>query len=304
MGTAAILATLLLAASLAGCSSDDAPVGSQQTTQELANGKGGISALVLDDRYRPVPAATVVVFPLGLKAVADQTGQVMFNDLEPGAYELRVQADNHEAAPHPVDVAADEYTEVEIEARRVFSNDGAIITTEYSVFISCAVDFVANGIVLDCTGDQSGDSDRADFFSDYTPHGANATYLVTEMLANQKDRYEVQVRCSSGGYYAVARINGEYAKMTMPYGNVTPDAPVPPEYDEPRAWENDCSDLQTILFSDSAGREEIQSVDPTGFICCGAGAHFGIKAKFVQSLFLGPPNLDIASYGVLRPSDA
>jgi hypothetical protein len=34
----------------------------------------------------------------------------------------------------------------------------------------------------------------------------------------------------------------------------------------------------------------------------GVGARFGIKATFVQSLFVGPPQVDIAAYHVLSPS--
>ncbi|MEA3189792.1 MAG: Carboxypeptidase regulatory-like domain [Thermoplasmata archaeon] len=302
MRTLPFLAALLLSATaLAGCG-DSGTSADSSTTQELASGKGGISGLVIDDRYRPIPGAVVVLMPLGLQATADQIGQVAFNDLEPGPYELLVQAPNHEAAPRAADVAAGEYTEVELEARRIFSQDGRIVTTEFSVFIPCAVDYVANGNVIDCTLDQSGDSFRAGFVSDYTPYGDNVTYLVTEMLANKDDRYEVQVRCEAAAdYMGVARINGRYARFTLQYGNQTPDAPVPPEYGATNDWTNDCADLNTILFSDSAGREEIQSVDPIGIICCGAGAHFGIKAKFVQSLFLGPPEVDLDSYAVLRP---
>jgi hypothetical protein len=197
---------------------------------------------------------------------------------------------------------AGEYAESELIARRVFNQEGRIITTEYSVFIPCAIDYVANGNVIDCTLDQSGDSFRAAFLSDYSTY-ANVTYLVTEMKANKLDRYEVQVRCESveregeevGEYYAVSQFEGDYTKMVMPLGGISEQSAVL-SYGENKPWLNDC-ELNTILFSDSQFREELQENGVP--VCCGAGAHFGIKAKFVQSLFLGEPEVDVNSYGVL-----
>lgn len=307
MRIALAMLACLVAVSLAGCGGKSGgPTPSDQPP--LAAGKGAIAGLVVDDVYRPVPGALILASN-GLTATSDASGQFSLVDLDPGAYILRIQADGHEAAPQTVEVKAGQYTETELLTRRIMNEGSRIITTEYSVFISCAVDFIANGIVYDCTLDQSGDSDRADFVSNYTAY-SNATYLVTEMKANNADRYEVQVRCgdtprdhdddgeTDSEYYAVARIDGDYAKMVMPLGANTTDAVVPPEYGGSYPWLNDC-DLQTILFTDSIGREEIQGADPTGIICCGVGAHVGIRARFVQSLFIGEPEVNIATYGVL-----
>lgn len=302
----ALLAALLASFVLAGCAGDGGgEPGDGGEAPPLDRDKGAITGLLLDDAFRPIPDGLLLLQPVGLTATSDGNGEFSFSDLDPGAYTLRVQSEGHEAAPLGVDVVAGEYTEIEVSARRVFSEAGRIITTEYSVFISCAADFIANGIVFDCTLDQSGDSDRADFNSNYTGY-ANATYLVTEMRANKESRYEVQVRCSDEdadySYYAVARINGDYAKMTMPLGRDTPDAPVPPEYTEASGsgpWMNDCEEMQTILFTDSQFREELQSTPAGPVVCCGLGAQFGIKARFVQSLFIGEPEVDIATYSVL-----
>ena len=70
-------------------------------------------------------------------------------------------------------------------------------------------------------------------------------------------------------------------------------------YGKNQVWKNDC-DLHTILFTDSQFREELQGAGAP--VCCGVGAHFGIEAKFVQSLFLGEPALPIDSYSTLKPS--
>jgi hypothetical protein len=289
-----VLTLLFTSTALAGCSGGD---GDDGKPEPLPADKGAISGLLINDVYRPVPDALILLQPAGLTATADASGQFLFADLEPGAYILRVQAEGHEAAPVNVDVVAGEYAESEIVARRVSNEASRIITTEYSVFIPCAIDFVASGYVLDCTFDQSGDSFRAGFISNYTGY-SNATYLVTEMRAENPDRYEMQVReddgtDSGGDRYFVAQFEGDYLKVVLKLGEVNQ------EWNGQLnnvAWNNDVG-INTILFSDSLGREEVQQVDPT--ICCGAGAHFGIKAKFVQSLFLGEPEVDIDSYSVL-----
>lgn len=301
---AILLVGLMASLALAGCSGGDdggtPTTTGGATTGPLKSGKGAISGLLINDVFRPVPGGLVLIQDLGLTATSDSSGQFSFIDIEPGAYLLRVQAEGHESAPQTVDVKEGEYAEVELMARRVFSEGGRIITTEYSVFIPCAIDYVANGNVIDCTFDQSGDSFRAAFTSNYTGY-ANATYLVTEMKANNDDRYEVQLRSGEcpegveGGYYAVSQFAGDYTKLVMPLGGIS-EQNAELSYGPNVEWENQCT-IDTILFSDSQFREELQENGAP--VCCGVGAHFGIKAKFVQSLFIGEPEVDLATYGVL-----
>ena len=284
---------------LAGCNdSGDEPSTENQTLGPLESGKGAISGLLINDVFRPVPGGLVLIQDLGLTATSDASGQFTFLDLEPGSYLLRVQADGHEAAPQTVQVREGEYAEAELMARRVFSEGGRIVTTEYSVFIPCSIDYVANGNVIDCTFDQSGDSFRAAFTTNYTGY-ANATYLVTEMKANHDYRYEVQLRtsdtCSESKYFAVSQFEGDYTKLIMPVGGISEQS-AELSYGPNEEWLNDC-DLDTILFTDSQFREELQQAGAP--VCCGLGAQFGIKAKFVQSLFIGEPEVDLATYGVL-----
>ncbi|MEA3137805.1 MAG: Carboxypeptidase regulatory-like domain, partial [Thermoplasmata archaeon] len=225
---ALLLVGLMVSFTLAGCSGggDDGGAGGQTATGTagpIKAGKGAISGLLINDVFRPVPGGLVLIQELGLTATSDASGQFAFNDLKPGSYLLRVQADGHEAAPQNVEVKEGEYAEVELVARRVSSEGGRIITTEYSVFIPCSIDYVANGNVADCTLDQSGDSFRAGFSSNYTSYG-NVTYLVTEMKANKVDRYEVQLRCETPDeylYYSVSQFEGDYTKMVMPLGGVS-----------------------------------------------------------------------------------
>jgi hypothetical protein len=294
----AVLVSLCVVSALvlAGCGGKDKPDGGDGGPPQLQAGKGAILGLVINDVYRPVPNA-LVLSSNGLTATTDASGVFTLTDLEPGAYILRVQADGHEAAPQSVDVVEGEYAEAELMARRIFNEGGRIITTEYSVFIPCAVDFVYSGYVLDCTMDQSGDSFRAGFTSNYTEYG-NATYLVTEMKASKPYRYEVQLRVddgtSSGGdRYAVAQFEGDYIKIVHQLGAVNEEFNgqannVP--------W-NNTGPMLTILFPDSEFREELQGAGAP--VCCGAGAHFGIRARFIQSLFIGEPEVNIETYNVL-----
>jgi hypothetical protein len=297
MNPQGLLALALTLTVFAGCAgSDDATT---TTTTSIAAGKGAITGLLIDDIYRPIPEALIVVQGFGLTATTDELGQFRFLDLDPGSYILVTSSPGHEAIPVNVDVVANQYTEVEVGARRIFSDAGSTVTSEYSVFIPCAVDYVVNGNVADCTGDTSGDSYRPGYSSDYKAYNKTATYLIVEMLANKESRYEVQLReddgSSAGGdRYAVAQFAGDYLRMQFKVGETNEvyngqGNNKPFSLDKP---------ISLILFADSQGREELQGVLP---VCCGVGVHFGIKARFIQTLFIGEPDsrIDIDRYCVL-----
>ena len=310
------LVFLTAATALSGCSGSKDPTeaggGGETVRPALSDGKGAISGLLIDDIYRPIPNGLILLQGSAYTATSDELGQFQITDMAPGSYIALVSADGHEAAPVNVDVKAGEYTDLEISARRLFSDNGATVTSEYSVFISCAYDYVANGGVRDCMADSSGDSYRPGYTSDYTPYNKTATYLVVEMKANKVDRYEVQLReddGSSGGgeRYAVADINGDYLRVQFKVGEVNS------EYNgqSNNVPFNVTKPMMLILFSDSQGREELQGAenqtvgaaeDAAGLgrqVCCGAGMHVGIKAKFIQTLFLGKPSVDVEHYCVL-----
>lgn len=311
---AALLLSLLCASLLAGCSG-----GGEETTgptDPLPPDKGAVTGLLIDDRYRPVPNALLLLTPAALTVTSDALGQFQFVGLTPGPYLLKATAADHEAAPVNIDVQAGQYTEVEVMARRTFSDTGAIVTTEYSVFIPCSVSVPIQTTSVDCTGDTSGDTGRFGFDADYRKYRSNVTYLVTEMLANHKAEQsgalKVVVRDAAtqdDPYFASKyTTDGNYLKLVMKYDNVSLDD----TENRNVAWKNRHV-LETALFAQGMLKAESQSLldaacpaDPAGASCFesrGLGPQVGVKAKFIQTLFIGPPSVAIDTYAVLAPSN-
>lgn len=321
MKGALLVSSLLLAVALAGCGSKATTTGGGTTSQPpLEAGKGAIAGLVIDDVYRPVPNALVLAEKAGMTATSDGKGQFTLTGLDPGAYVLKVQAEGHAAAPKNVDVVAGQYAEAEIQADRLLNAGSRIVTTQYSAFISCAADFAANGVVGDCLNDQSGDSFRPGFDSNVTALGlSNITYMVNEVLLNQDGNWNLQVReqdgsIAGGERYAVQSVEGgRYIRVVNQFGvkNTASD-----EQRNNVPW-NGSKTFQTIVFYQGQFKDELtglgkpvedanQTNPATGNpvrnpLCCGVGAALGIQAKFVQSIFIGAPPVDINTYSTLKP---
>lgn len=318
-----LLAVIVVAAiTLAGCGTktEGDVLDANSPVEALPPDKGAITGLVIDDRYRPVPEANVALLPLGLTTFADSSGQFQFMDLLPGAYVIVVNAPEHEAAPRNVDVVAGQYSEVEVEARRTFSQDGFTITTEYSVFSPCMQSLVVVAAVNSlCMPDSSGDTYRPGITVDFRKHKTNLTFLVSEILINQPDRYVWVVRCADGssfgcGEYGYVDIKGDvYGKVVMQnQGNFmrTPNSV---------NWTNKAI-LDGLLFFYGTGGDEITPVaKPVGCqlppvnnplndkpaFCrdyYGAGNKLGVKAKIIMTAFLGEPKVDVGTYAVLKPA--
>lgn len=316
----AILASLLFVTiTLAGCSGGggggDASIDPTiRDPSQLDKGKGAIAGLLLDDGFRPIPQGKVLVEQTGEVVTSNADGEFYVLNVDPGSYRLRAQVPGHEALPLIVTVAEGVYEDARVIARRVVSEGGTIITREFSVFIPCAADFVVNGVVANCMLDLSGDSYRAGFTVNTTDL-QNVTYLVTEMKANAVGDYVVQVRrndpargdgAAGGPRYAVGTIiAGDYIKMVNAFGVVNEE-----HNDQANnvPW-NNTNPYQTILFMQGEYQEEFSGIGENvagtcvpGAVCLnnptsrGLGAQFGIKATFIQSIFLGEPDVDIDRY--------
>jgi hypothetical protein len=295
---AAVAAALLLA----GCGEPAATTPPATSgPPPLEEGKGAITGLLINDVYRPIPGALVLLQQLGLTASTDAAGQFHIADLEPGAYLLKVQAEGHAAAPRTVEVKAGEYTEVEWLADRLANEGSRIVTSQYSVFIDCSFEaVVVAGTGAGCTLDQSGDSTRTGFDTDLSGF-ANVTYVVTEVKFNKPGDYGIVLGLMDGAnvyyeYYAEGDIFGaDYLKIVNQPG-VANEA-------QNAGGRNVPFDLNqtytTSVFPHGAGYQaiheatEVEGVSGGAF---GAGVALGVEAQFVQSIFIGPPEQPIESY--------
>lgn len=322
-GKAILVAMLSVTIALAGCSDDKGGDGEDTLItgdpSELKEGKGAIAGLLLDDRFRPIADGTVLVEQTGDTTTSNADGEFFFVDLEPGSYRLRADVSGHESLPVNVDVKEGVFAEQRVVARRVVSDDGSIITREYSVFVPCAVSVPAGSVTLDCTLDGSGDTFRSGFDSDLQEYD-NITYVVTEMKAAspaspEKGAYKVVVREQGNGEYYASEftVDGDYMKLVMKIGEKSEQD----TEDRNSNWTND-RPLETLLFPQGSFKAESQSAldaacnnsDPlSGTVpdiargCWesrGLGAQFGVRAQFVQSVFLGEPEVDIESYRTFR----
>jgi hypothetical protein len=311
---AVLCALLTVTVLLAGCGGKGGG-GGGDGVEPLKAGKGAISGLVINDVYRPVPDALVLASN-GMTATTDASGQFTLIDLDPGAYLLRVQVDGHEAAPQSIDVVAGQYAESEIIARRIFNEGGRIITNEFSVFIPCAAGFIVNGITANCVLDLSGDSFRSSFTSNLTEH-ANVTYMVTEWKFSQAGDWNVQIRedngeAAGGERYAVLDVmQGDYARVLLQKGVLNTEAN---DQSNNVVW-NNTKLFATGIFLNGQFKNEAQDVyDQVPAVCettqgqpgpdalcsaTGVGATFGVRARIIQSVFIGEPDVDVTTYEVL-----
>ena len=296
---AVLVVALVASLALAGCGGKDKIPNGADGTPPLGSGKGAMMGLVINDVYRPVPDA-LVLLSNGATATTDASGQFTVVDLEPGAYVVRVQAEGHEAAPQSVDVVAGEYAEPELIARRVVSEGSRIVTTEYNIFMTCTMEaVVVAGNGLNCFFDLSGESERT-FFTTDLRGTQGVTYAVTEVRFNQVGDYDFVIAIDDDGdnfldrYWAEASIvDGDYAKVVLRNGTANA------EQDTGRniVWEPSVDPFTTTVFPHGEFYNELNSAGGLGLY--GAGVDVGIRGKVIQSVFLGEPEVDIASYGVL-----
>lgn len=290
-----LTALLLVLVGLAGCADEPAPT-SDAPDQPLAAGTGAISGLLVDDAFRPIPDANILVQETGQQVETNANGEFFVGDLQPGTYTLRVNAEGHEAKPETARVDAGEFTEMNILARRVTSLDGATVTQEFTVFLDCAVSLVV-ALPFDCSTDLSGDSHRRDFTVDYTPYGADASALVMEMKAAQSKRYEVDIWWPDGDtipFYANDVFTGDYAHFVLKHGETnTEDEAI--FTNDP--WINEYPLLTEIIVFGELSEEGGQVEE--FFLGGGVGVHLAVKAQFMHTLFLGEPEVNVDDYCVL-----
>ncbi len=302
-----LLTALMLSVAFAGCTDGEGELATDaDPNASLRDGKGAIKGLLVDDRFRPIqlvdgPATSefqatgfILVQEVAQEIRTDHNGEFKIQNLAPGMYTLKLQSDGHEARVTTVEVAAAEYSEITVEARRIFSDDGAVLVQQHAAFIPCAVWVVVAGMLPDCSFDQSSDSMRPDFITDLSTY-PDITYVVTEMKANRLDDYGVQIRADVR--YAVAVVTDQdYVKIVNQPGAVN-EVDVDPALGPNQPF-NVSEPFQTILFTMGDQHTTFASSGVPG-VCCGYGVKLATKANFVQSAFIGEPRTDIGAYGLL-----
>lgn len=340
-----LVAGIMMAVVLAGCASESGADEPAEVVDpdsfELETGKGAIDGLLVDDRFRPIdlqPAGAVqnefqtagfiLVQETGQQVQTNENGEFSVIDLEPGTYTLRLSADGIEAAPERVTVQEGLFNEAQIIGRRTAGTEDVIITQEHAAFVSCFSNFVAYSFALECTNDQSGDTDRADWIVDNSEFNGTLEYVVIEVLfdnpAPPSTAYDYVARqgpVSTDFSSGFIPDNGDrYGKMHLPVGRVSPDpVPVGGGCDAAGEIETNCPyhpdlPLQTIIFGRGFGHEEIRTTyapvygalndntpcAPVPIFACvnhvsmrrGVGGALGVQATYLMSLFLFDPEAD------------
>lgn len=112
---------LLVAASLAGCATNDGTLVDDQAPRVLTSGEIGnetgavLKVVVIDPELFPVAQASVFVEPGDLEGVSDREGAVAFAGLDPGTYTVTIERNGYATTTSQTTVAAGEVTEALIE---------------------------------------------------------------------------------------------------------------------------------------------------------------------------------------------
>jgi hypothetical protein len=143
-----VLAFLLVAVLVAGCSSNASNKGgvdaaSESATATLANKSGGtcgVRGVIVDQAIRPVSNATVTLSGANVNktATTKSDGIFEFGNLQPGGYFLRVSHLLYSSVQGAVDCRAGEVATPKLQVQRLFSQDPYHETQKFDGFLQCA----------------------------------------------------------------------------------------------------------------------------------------------------------------------
>lgn len=132
------LAAVLL---LSGCASQAKPQ-TQETLSATASpsaGFGSIGGQVLDEEDRPIAGAQVGMIRPSLNTTTDAEGKFVFNDLEPGEYEIAVGRLGYESAAQRVKVVSDEVAPFTIRLKAyVIPSEAVVRTLTFNGMLQCS----------------------------------------------------------------------------------------------------------------------------------------------------------------------
>lgn len=319
-GAAWLVVMAFVAVATAGCSDEDPAADGRA----LAEGRGAIAGLLVDDRFRPIhltdtptsdfdASGFVLLQETGDQASTTVNGEFAFLDLLPGTYTLRVQAAGHEATPQRIEVAAKQVSEASLVARRISTASNAVLTEEHSLFMTCQTYTVFASWATECFLDLSKDSFRYSVWRDFTEIDG-LTWLVAEMKLNQVPEdggtFDGHIRQERGVHYSTVKTTTDYLKMHAIPGGLSPDAV--PDGDTFVEWPNQ-EEVEIALYGSGAFGKEVGDLYAPVYDAVGkdlpppvnSGMNYGVgiriapQAQLVVSLFLGEPETDPLTYCVL-----
>ncbi|MGB0652453.1 MAG: carboxypeptidase-like regulatory domain-containing protein [Thermoplasmatota archaeon] len=191
------MATLLVAALLAGCADDDGSNGSDELTQQALDDldveatatTGVIRGVVVDQAIRPVDGALVQVpQPGGAPALSmetDASGAFGFDGLQPGPYFLRITKVGYNDAQVSVDVVAgvDEPAAIKVLLEANPSAAPYVQLFTFNGFIECSTGVLAVCGLANAVGEIAGVGNLTnDHFLEVYEVDPGARFLQSEMV--------------------------------------------------------------------------------------------------------------------------
>jgi hypothetical protein len=221
-----LVALLLVATVLAGCSgggskSDDCT--DRCPIPPPAKGKGVIVGLVVDGGFSPVKGAKVIVTSTELSDVSDDAGRFMFQDVNPGLYQLTVSKPGYGTVNPTVDVIADDTAPevTKVLLMRIPGTEPYVEPLVFEGFIECsagaALDAGNYAFYSACSHSALQDVLNDRFAVTYELEGAVPTFAQSEMVwtSSQALGNALAVMYSRGGG-TVAPVDYVSARGTSP----------------------------------------------------------------------------------------
>lgn len=310
----------LVVVALAGCAQAPDGTGPEDRTKALGAGLGAIAGLLVDDRFRPLEltdkpetefqrAGFLLVAETGDEVKTNENGEFFVFDLRPGTYTLRPSVKGHEGVPAKVEVRAGAIAEVSLVVRRIASpGEETLFVRDDTLLITCQVQFINGRANLDraCYGDLSNEGHNEGLYLEF-PQGLDYSWLVTEVHYSQQLGWDFWFM-AEGGVLASEEsfYHRDHVPATDYYRIAHPHSDDP--FSEP-TWDGytneDGSDpphvnvtgVRVAMYPNHLGSDETYGV--VGNFEVSVGMTFQVKARMINSAFVGEPDTDVASYCVL-----
>ncbi len=155
-----LLAALLVAVALAGCSEDAAVIDDKDETfdgidAEATDETGIIRGVVVDTAINPIPGVTITVISTELTATTNENGAFAFEGLDPGAYFLEATKDGFETIQGQANVVANVNDPPVVKIQMVADPSTLPFVQDmvYDAYIQCSETVILVGYSGGCQND-------------------------------------------------------------------------------------------------------------------------------------------------------